>query len=111
MRAVITGSSSLSTNRWQYEWAEARWDGSKWSGVAGGYSHASWGYAFNGVESGNTGSGVQGSGIDVGNLPATFAHKPVGPGAAVWLRGPELGPDGTPAWTFDFANNVDGSCP
>jgi len=110
VRAVITGASEISANRWAYSWIEAEWGGSQWLPVVGGVTSDVWGLAYNGIENNNSGSGVQGSGVNVDNFPGTFAIVPISAGASVELGGPEFAADGTPAWHFDAVNAEDGEC-
>lgn len=109
--ARITGNTSLATNRWTYAWEEVYLnDTADWTAVASGRTSATHGVALNGMEAGNTGTGVQGNGIDLANLPAGFAIKPISPDTVHEMLGP-FGPAGTLRCHFSAANGVDGECP
>lgn len=110
VRAIVTGSTEISPNRWRYSWSEARFVSGKWEALPLGYTEATAGFAYNGIESGNSAGGVQGNGVDVANLPAGFSIRPVGVNASISLEGPFIDGDGERFWAFDAVNMVDGAC-
>jgi hypothetical protein len=113
--ARITGSTVLTTNRWEYSWEEV--DITEAGAIEvipapGGRTHANSGKALNSIEFPNTGIGVEGNGVDRDNLPPTFTMQPITTGNVVVLEGPfGRGTEPTKArWLFAIPNADDGVC-
>ena len=105
--ARITGSTSISANRWQYTFSEVRYKkAGQWAVIA----HGRTGIAYNTMEESNTKSGVQGDGTDVSNYPAGVSLQPIGT-AVVEMREVVNCETGETEYVFSATNNPDGSCP
>jgi hypothetical protein len=112
--ARITGSTSIASNQWEYDWEEINiTDAGAIEVVSGGRTSAASGKARNGIEFPNTGSGVEGNGVDRGYLPMSFTMRPIVSGNVVVLEGP-FGRAAMPTaatWLFAIPNADDGPCP
>lgn len=107
--AKLTSSTSIGTNKFQYEWEEVKINDGSPVTTGSKRSSATHGKARNLREMLNTGAGVQGNGINVTNLRSGFTIQPISPSGIVELRGPFPGTD--PLWFFESFNAVDGVCP
>ncbi len=108
--AKITGNTSLSDNKWSYNFEEVYLDDSAdWVTVSGGRTHTTHGTALNTLEANNSSSGVQGNGIDLANLPPEYEIQPIANGGVHRMEGP-LGAPGAQHCVFSCPNGVDGVC-
>ena len=110
--ARITGSTSLATRRWSYDWETVTFDGVDWNTLSPTVTSSTLGKAINTLEASNSATGIQGNGVDEDNLLGTFDLVPIGDGAVVEIRGPyNDSVSGDDFWLFTAANLVDGDCP
>lgn len=112
--AKITGSASLSTNRWKYAWSEVVLDHTDdsfdiLSGDRSGTTTTD--YALNLVEAFNDGTGVQAPGVDIDgdDYPAGFSLQAI-QGNPVVIMYPWSDDDGYIRYLFSLANAHDGTC-
>ncbi|MBN2293548.1 MAG: hypothetical protein JXM70_14055 [Pirellulales bacterium] len=109
-KAKITGSTSIGSNRWSYQWAEQTPNISgTWVTRDGGRTSTSIDVAYNDFEANNTASGVQGCGVNVDNLNTGITLRPIGVGAVVTITlWTDCNGDIMP--TFEHPNQPDGEC-
>lgn len=111
--AKITGSTSLSTNRWKYAWTEVTRTATAWADTSGGRSGTTTtNFALNGMEANNDGTGIQGNGVDIDGTIFTdntgLAIQPIQGSPVVAMEGRLV--DGVLMFTFFAVNAVDGEC-
>lgn len=112
--AQITDSESIGTNRWKYAWSEVRRTTLGFETVSGGRSGTlTSGYAINAIEANNDDTGTQGNSVDIDGAIFTantgLAIQPAegDPVVTMWM---DYLADGTPSYTFEYVNAIDGEC-
>lgn len=109
---VITGATSIGTNRWKYSWSPIRFVGDSYEIPEGAPDQSTLGYALNTLEFGNDGSGVEGNDIDYTDDVGTYELKAIGRGTderVFEMCGPHgIGEDRY--WHFTAVNADDGAC-
>jgi hypothetical protein len=107
--AQITGSSTLSSNRWEYNWEEIELTPTGVQTRSGGLTSTNSGKAINLCEMVNDGTSVEGPGWNLSTAPTGFELKPISQACVqLWSV---YDSEADLRWFFTLGNVLDGECP